>query len=279
MIMNNFIAMKSIEEKYKQQKLDKDMLLELHSLLMENTVSKEEVGRFRTDEDDIIVSDSRDGTIYHTPPKTSFLQDEIERFVKFANDELGEGPFVHPVIKAIMLHFWLGYLHPFTNGNGRLARLIFHWYLLKKDYWAISYLPISTVIKRARIQYAMAYVYSEQDDYDLTYFVDYNIRRIKYAVADFEEYMKKKSKENLMMRKRCQEQHGLNERQIQLLQYLYKNPEGSTSWKVHMNINNVSKLTAIKDLKSLEKTGFIKSKKTGRNVNYYATDRIEELFS
>jgi len=278
MILNSYKTMQLIESDYKDKRMGLDLILELHSIITKDIISIPEVERgvLRKDGDGIVVSDN-DGEIYHEAPKIEFVKTELERFIKFANDELS-GPFVHPVIKAIMLHFWIGYLHPFTDGNGRLARAMFYWYLLKKDYWAFAYLPISKAIKESPVQYGNAYIYSEQDDLDLTYFVDYNIRKIKQAVCDFEKYLEKKSKENLAMNRLSKTEFDINERQIQLLQYLHGDKNEKTSLSVHMNIYQVTRKTAIKDLKNLEKLEFLVSKKQGRNIYYYATDKIEKLF-
>lgn len=276
MILNNYNAMTAIEQEYKKQELDIDMLFELHSTIVKNTVSKEEQGRFRTDKDGIVISDEK--YIYHIPPKIAFVKNEINRFIEFANDRLTTPDFIHPILKAIKIHFWIGYLHPFTNGNGRLARLLFYWYLLKNGYWAFAYLPISTIIKRSAVQYRKAYVYSEQDDLDLTYFIDYHVRKIQLAVKDFQMYLKKKSFENKKMNSLAKQKYHLNDRQIQLLQYYYENKDEYTSPTMHMRIYQVSKKTAINDLKELIKLGFVVSQKIRRNTHYYATEKIRELF-
>ena len=216
--------------------------------------------------------------IYHEDPNIEFVRNELERLIKFANDEYENEPFIHPIIKAIMLHFWMGYLHPFTDGNGRLARLLFYWYLIKKGYWAFVYLPISKIIKKSPKQYIMSYVYSEQDDNDMTYFLDYNIRKIKLAVKDFEEYLERQSSKNVQMKKKCDTKYKLNIRQVQLLQYLHGDPDGRTSLTAHMNINQVAKMTASKDLKDLARKGFLVIDKQGRNVYYFGTKKIKELF-
>lgn len=277
MILNSYKTMQLIESEYKNKEMGLDMILELHSIITKDieSIPEKERGAFRKDKDKIIVSDKYE--IYHEAPKISFVKNELERFIKFANDDLHES-FVHPIIKAIMLHFWIGYLHPFTDGNGRLARAMFYWYLLKKDYWAFAYLPISKVIKESPVQYGNAYIYSEQDDLDLTYFIDYNIRKIKLSIEEFESYLERKSKENLKMNKLSRTKYNLNERQIQLLQYLCGDKNERTSLSVHMNIYQVAKMTAIKDLKGLEELKFLISKKQGRNIYYYATDKIGKLF-
>lgn len=280
MIVNNYNAMRFIEDELKDQKLSEEVLLNLHKTLTVDTLDETEVGRYRKDEDDIVVGD--DGTrgeVYHIPPKENFVKKDIIRFIAYANDELSDAGFVHPVIKAVILHFWIGYLHPFVDGNGRLARTLFYWYLLRKGYWLFGYLPLSKIIKNSPAQYRDAYIYTEQDNNDLTYFIDYNVRKIIQAKKEFEAYADRKWKENAKMTKTARDKHGLNDRQIQLLRYCYKNKDASTSVTTHAKVNEVSRLTAAKDLRDLEKHGFLTSKKIGRAVHYYATDKATALFS
>jgi Fic family protein len=279
MIVNSYVSMKAIEESYKDRKMSMDLILELHSLITKDTLdSQDEKPRMRLGDEPVCVTDNAIDIVYYEAPNIEFVKKELERLIKFANDEFEDESFIHPIVKAIMLHFWLGYLHPFTDGNGRLARLLFYWYLIKKGYWAFAYLPISKVIKKSPKQYIMAYVYSEQDDNDLTYFLDYNVRKIKLAVKDFKEYLEKQSSGNMKMKKKCHEKYKLNIRQVQLLQYLYGDPDERTTLMAHMNVNQVAKMTASKDLKDLVKKGFLVINKQGRNVYYYGTEKIKELF-
>jgi Fic family protein len=279
MILNNYASLKLVEEKYKDQKMSIDLLLELHGLITKDTLdSQNEKPRLRKNGEPIVVSDKSTGDIYHEGPDMDFVNRELKKMIAFANDELGSETFIHPVVRAIMIHFWMGYLHPFTDGNGRLARLLFYWYLTKKGYWAFAYLPISKIIKKSPVQYIMAYVYTEQDDNDLTYFIDYNFKKIKLALADFIEYLENQSKDNLQMKKKCEEKYDLNMRQVQLLQYLYGDPDERTSLMAHMNINQISRMTANRDLQDLFKKGFLTSRRQGKFMHYYGTDKIKELF-
>ncbi|MFA7169314.1 MAG: Fic family protein [Candidatus Paceibacterota bacterium] len=278
MIINSFNTRMAIEEKYKNENLSLETIFELHTMLTEGTIPKEEIGRFRRDKDDIVVANEIENIVYHIPPKEKFVKKEIKELIKFANDET-EIPFIHPVIKSIIIHFWVGYLHPFTDGNGRLARALFYWYLSRKNYWAFAYLPISTIIKKSPAQYGEAYVLTEQDDCDLTYFIDYNISKIQLAIRDFDAYIEKKREENIEISKISKSKYNFNDRQLQLLQYLNGDRFGKTSISVYKNINNLkSRLTAASDLKKLKEQGFLSTKKKGKEVFYFATDKIEKLF-
>ena len=152
MILNNYLSLKAIEEKYKEKKMDMGLLLELHSIITKDTVdSQGEKPRLRKKGEPIFVNHKTTGEIYHEGPDMEFVEKELQGLIDFSNNEGVSKAFIHPVVKAIMIHFWIGYLHPFTDGNGRLARILFYWFLLKEGYWAFAYLPISKVIKKSHI--------------------------------------------------------------------------------------------------------------------------------
>jgi len=279
MIVNNYNAMLEIEKEYKNALLSLDMLLHLHDVITKDTLEdSNDAGRLRTgDTDDVDVVDSQ-GTVYHSGPSPEFVKNELKRLVEYANSGDEPKQFTHPVVKAVLLHFWIGYLHPITDGNGRLARLIFYWSLLRDGYWGFAYLPISRVIKESHAQYGMAYVYAEQDDNDFTYFLDYNVRKMGEALVDFQDYVARKSKESADMRHNLRNIHDLNDRQIRALQYLHANAGEFISTLSHEKINNIATPTASKDIKELVSLGFLERRSSGRIVRYYATTKISSLF-
>lgn len=270
MILNNYTAINAIEEEYKNKPLSLDLLFELHRILTKNTIDKSEQNRLRKDQDEIVVEGQIGNEQYigHIPPPEKFIVNQIKNLIAYANDESGER-FIHPIIKAMFLHFWIGYLHPFTDGNGRLARALFYWYLLRKGYWTFMYLPISTVIKKAPKQYAMAYIYSEQDNHDLTYFFNFHIRKIIQAIDEFKIYIDRKVQENKAVTKLISKTIPLNERQKQLIYYLISDPNSSTTVSSQANFNNISRQTAAKDLKQLEAAKLVFSRREGKYIRYY----------
>jgi Fic family protein len=274
MILNNYKTINAITEDYKNQPLSKELLFEMHAMLTENTVDPSEQHRFRKNADEIVVQGQIGSEEYitHVPPKEAFVLKSIENLIEYANDL--DNKFTHPILKAIMLHFWIGYIHPFTDGNGRLARSIFYWYLLRKGYWTFMYLPISTIIKKAPLQYAMAYIYSEQDNLDLTYFNDFHIQKIIQSIDEFEEYLDTKIKENKSIDRLLDAKFSLNDRQKQLLHYLVSDLDPSVSVSSHSLLHTVSRQTAIRDLGYLEEKKLIQPKRSGKFVKYYPTERL-----
>ncbi|PCI31852.1 MAG: hypothetical protein COB54_09005 [Alphaproteobacteria bacterium] len=277
MILNNYKTMQAIESGFCKKELTLDMLNELHRMITQNTLAKDEQGVFRTDEDKIVISPRGDEYVSYICPKIAFVEQELPKLIAFANDQ-DKTRFIHPVIKAIMLHFWLAILHPYIDGNGRLARVLFYWYLLKHDYWAFAYLPISEMIKKSPGQYSKAYIYSEQDDNDLTYFIDYNIRKIQQARQAFSEYLERKKKEKEVENKIVRSKHNFNKRQYKLLIYFYRNSKERTNISAHSKIHHVSRVPAANDLKGLSALGYLTSQKQGKMVYYYPTEKVKELF-
>ncbi len=279
MILNNYKTIQLIKSDYSKKSLSLDMILDLHRELTKSTdIEEEQIGRLRTDKDDVVVQGDigTETFITHKPPREKFLKTEIQRLISFANEDASDS-FIHPVIKAIFLHFWLAYLHPFCDGNGRLARALFYWYLLGKGYQTIIYMPISVVIKNAPKQYAMAYIYSEQDDLDLTYFYDFHIKKILQALEEFKSYIDLKANENNKLDKLVGVEFDINERQKQLLHHLISDNSSNVTISSHRGLYNITRQTAAKDLKELENKGYIEARRDGKFVRYYPSEKLKNL--
>lgn len=259
MILNNYNTIKNIENTYKNEDLSIDLIKTFHILLTENdnSIENSKRGNFRTDEDEIVVGDNLKHEYAYKTPKIEFVMEELNSLIKFANEK---DYTIHPIIKAIILHFWFAYLHPFVDGNGRLSRCLFYWYLLKNNLNIFIYYPISTCIKKSIKQYSDAYIFSEQDDNDLTYFIDYNLRKIVEAKELFENYFEKKEKEQTNIMKISFEKD-LNSRQEQLISDINLNKISYITLTYYMNLFDITKPTASNDLKDLENKKLLNSKK------------------
>ena len=193
MILNNFLTMQRIRE-LRDQPLTPQLVLELHRLVSEGTMDEPaEAGRLRLPGKEVVVDDAY-GTVFHVPPPAEELPGRLEELCRFAN---GETPkvFIHPVVRAIALHFWLAYDHPFCDGNGRTARALFYWAMLHQGYWLFEFISISSVINRARGQYERSFLLSESDDNDLTYFLLAQVKVIQQAIASLDAYLERKATE------------------------------------------------------------------------------------
>jgi Fic family protein len=253
MIFNNYQAMQFIRE-YKGEKLTPAMILQLHRILTEATLDDAgKAGQYRDAGDDIHVVDASGTVSLHTPPEASELPERVERLCQFANDLDGKD-FIHPVIRAIILHFMVGYDHPFVDGNGRTARALFYWSMANQQYWLMEFISISRIIKQAPAQYGRAYLYTETDDNDLTYFIIHQLEVIKKAINALHEHLAKKAEELHSIEKRLDGsilQGQLNHRQLAILRHALDHPNAIYSIQEHQAAHKISYQTARTDLLKL----------------------------
>ena len=279
MIVNNYNGMEFLRM-HSDEDLSVLMLLELQKILTEGTLDDPNaVGRFRNRSDNVHIVDQRDGTIVHVPPSSHEIEARMERLVKFANTH-DEKRFIHPVVKAILLHFMIGYDHPFVDGNGRTARALFYWSMARSGYWLTEFLSISTIIRKSPAQYVRAYVYSETDDNDITYFLLYNLRVILRAIQSLHDYLSRKARESNALEDRLRESelaHILNHRQVALLAHVLKHPDTTYTIESHRRSHNVTYETARTDLIGLDRLGFVTSSKQRRKLVYRRHRNFESL--
>ena len=273
MILNNYVSMKWIVEN-KQVKMTKDLILEIHQSITKNTLQKkEDEGRCRINDEVRIMDETNE--VFYTPPSHIYLDDLINDFCAFANDEKEDYIFIHPIVKGIILHFLIGYIHPFVDGNGRTARAVFYWYLIKKGYWLIEYMSVSRIILKSKVQYAKAYLYTEYDDNDLTYFVLYNIKAVKTALDDLKLYIEKKKDEKKQLLSLLKNTD-FNERQIVLIQNILQDRNEYFTVKQVEKKFNVSNQTARNDLNDLISKGILITNITGKKANFFAAENFEK---
>ena len=121
------------------------------------------------------------------------------------------------MVRSIVLHFWLAYDHRFVDGNGRTARALFYWSMLRSDYWLAQYISISSILRQAPAQYAMSFLHTESDDNDLTYFIIYQLRVIERAIESLKNYLTRKMREDRKLQILLHDSSTLNHRQRALL--------------------------------------------------------------
>ncbi|UCH89258.1 MAG: Fic family protein [Thermoplasmata archaeon] len=261
MILNNYITIKKIIE-LKDEKLTHQMILDIHASITKGTLDDDKLeGKFR-DTNDVYVIDPSTGETYYEPPDNKLIDQLIIDFCDFANEKT-KIEFIHPIVKAIILHFLMGYIHPFVDGNGRTARAIFYWYLISKGYWLFEFTSISRTIVKSPSKYKKAYLFTERDNNDLTYFINYQIKTIDTALKDLKNYIAEqiKEKEDLFEVLKLE---GINDRQIYLIKKFIENPKKTYTIYEVRNIFNVVYQTARTDLLDLEKSGFVTKKKIGK---------------
>lgn len=254
MIVNNYNTIQYIVE-HKEESLTEELLLTIHRLMTVKTLDNpEDAGRFRTN-NKVVVADMVEGDIIYTPPSFQEIPEFVESLCDFFNND-NPRTFIHPIIRGIIVHFMLAFMHPFVDGNGRTARALFYWYMLKEGYKLTEYMSISRVIAKSKANYEKAFQYVENDGNDMGYFVAYNLRALEKSFQQLRDYIQRKQHEksaasSFMMA------GNINHRQALVLQRLKEEPDTIFTVKDVQEQFFVSSMTARKDLSDLVQQGYM----------------------
>jgi len=268
MILNNYGVMEAIRDLH-DQPFTPERVLELHRIATEATLDDPTaVGRFRRPDETIQVVDRDGSTVLHDPPDAASLSERLDRLCTFANGATDDAPFVHPVVRAILIHFMLGYDHPFVDGNGRTARALFYWSLARSGYWLMEYVSISRLLHRAPVPYGRAYLYTETDYNDTTYFILHQLDIIERAITTLHDYLARKGTELQSAERQLRQAPGLadrlNHRQVALLSHALRHAGHGYTVESHRRSHQVTPQTARTDLLKLAELGLLERNKRGR---------------
>ena len=254
MIANNYQTIQFVVQN-QDTPLTSDLLLQVHRLITEHTlVNPEDAGRFRTN-DEVVVENGITHEVVHCPPSFSDIPEFVKGLCRFFNDEKPK-VFIHPIIRGIIIHFMIAYMHPFADGNGRTARAMFYWYMLKQKYWLTEYMSISRVIAKSKKKYEKSFRYTKADNNDIGYFVAYNLRVLDLSFKQLQGYLKRKQEEkkaaNTFLRL-----GDINDRQAQIIKMFVDNPKEVITVKDIQSKFFISATTAKGDIMGLVNRGLI----------------------
>lgn len=254
MIHNNYQTIRFIVA-HKDKPLSEELLLQIHRLMTEKTMQNpDDAGRFRNN-NDVVVENGITHETVHTPPSYEEIPQFVDDLCEFFN-ERNSKQFIHPIIRGIIIHFMISYVHPFSDGNGRTARAMFYWYMLSQGYWLTEYLSISRVIAKSKRSYEKAFLYTETDGMDIGYFVSYNLRVLEQSFKQLQDYIKRKQDEkkaaSVFLR-----MGDFNERQAQIIKIYADDPTALITIKDLQIKFGVSPTTAKSDILGLLKKKII----------------------
>lgn len=284
MIINNYAAMHRIRE-LRNEKMTPELVQEIHRIVTDGTLEDESAaGRLqRPDDIRVGIYDNTNGvdTLLHQPPDAVELPSRLDALCAFANADQDEDFWIQPVLRALTIHFMMGYDHYFEDGNGRTARALFYWSMLREGYWLAEFLSISRILKQAPSKYAASYLHVEQDSGDLTYFYDFHLGVILRAIDDLNSYLNRKLSEVSEMQLALSATPGqFNHRQMALLHHVLKIPDAVITVESHARSHNIANETARRDLNALESRRLLHREKISkRNVWMAAKDFGQSMTS
>ena len=275
MVLNNYLAMQAAEELASSgEPLEPNHVLELHRIVTDGTLEDaSEAGRLQQPGEERVAIMWDDGQILHRPPPADELRERLEKLCAFANGATGEG-FLHPVVHAVLIHFWLGHDHPFADGNGRTARALFYWSMLRSGYWLAQYISISSILRKAPAKYARSYLYTETDSNDVTYFVIYQLETLERAIGELRAYFARKVSEITEVERLLRGVPNLNHRQLAVVGEALRDPDAYFTIAGQKRLQRVAYQSARTDLLGLETLGLLRKVQIAKRFEFWPVHDI-----
>ena len=274
MILNNYMAMQRIRE-LTDEELTPELVCELQRIVTESTLDDPlRSGVVQQESDQRVSVVIYDGLTLHTPPPARELPERLEALCVFANNQ-NDGPYLPGVLRAITVHFMMGYNHFFVDGNGRTARALFYWTMLHEGYWLAEFLTISTILRAAPAQYGRSFLDTEQDEGDLTYFFLYHLGVIKRAIDGLYGYIERKNAEARAAQELLRST-SLTHRQLGIMNEALTNPNARFTVKQCAQTYAVTLQTARKDLQELVGLGYLVEGRQGRQAVWSAHSSLRD---
>lgn len=277
MVLNNYRTMQHIRLDLGSD-LTVDEIREIHRMMTEDTLDDprdagriQEPGERRVDVGDPLEAE----VTYHRPPPAEEVPGLLENLVAFANSA-DEERFVHPVVRAVAIHFMMAYIHPFVDGNGRTARALFYRSMLRQGYWLTEFLSISRLLTKAPVKYGRSFLLTETDRGDFTYFLLHQLDVILRAIDELMLYLDRRIGEVQRIERAICDVEGLNHRQLALLGHAIREPDTVYTFESHRRSHDVTYQTARTDLLDLEAMGWLERRQVGREYRFYAVPDLEQ---
>jgi len=246
--------------------LTPELVNEVHRAMTRHTLVQGEAGRLRQAHEEPQVYALRGERLF-IPPSAKELKDRLAALCAFANGDTPDW-YIHPVLRAILVHLWVGYDHFFVEGNGRVARALALWSALSRDYALFDFLAVSSRFRRDKGAYERVYLYTTSDGYDATYFVLFVLQAIEESIEAFDSWAWRRRGDVARVRRVVGEEEKLNDRQLALLGQAVRRADACFTTRTHRTRFGIAYETARRDLLRLKKRGLLTRKRVGRIHEY-----------
>jgi Fic family protein len=224
---------------------------------------KIEVGQYRTGEMQIVSGAIGKEKVHYEAVKPEFVKAEMDKFLEWFNAENG----IDNVLKGAIAHFWFIIIHPFDDGNGRIARALTDQLLARAENSSERFYSMSSQILIERKRYYEILQKVQHSTTDITEWMLWFLECLKNAMLSTEETTKSILQKAEFWKRN--ETTPINERQRLMLNKLFDGFEGKLKTSKWAKITKTSTDTALRDIKDLVEKGILKqSADGGRNVNY-----------
>lgn len=225
---------------------------------------KIEVGQYRTHDMEVVSGPMGMETVHYRAPAPERVPDEMERFIKWFNDDAD----TDLVLKAAIAHLWFVSIHPFDDGNGRIARALTDMLLAKSENSPLRFYSVSNEINLDRKGYYAILEETETGEGDITAWLLWFFKHLDNAIAKSETVVDSAWNKSDLFAKTAQ--LSLNQRQKKIMGMLIDGFNGKLTTAKYAKINKCSQDTALNDINMLIANNILKKSEDGKgkNTNY-----------
>ncbi|MBO9659965.1 MAG: Fic family protein [Chitinophagaceae bacterium] len=248
------------------QPLTEERLFGWHAALFPTGYSgpyKIEVGRYRTGEMQVVSGAMGKERLRYEAPAPGIVQSEMDRFLEWFNNHND----LDLVLKAAIAHFWFIIIHPFDDGNGRIARAISDLMLARAEGSGSRFYSMSAQILVERKQYYDVLQKVQHSSGDITIWIDWFLNCLRKAITATEDITNR-----ILHKAKFWQDHehtAVNERQRLIINKLFDGFEGKLQTSKWAKLAKTSRDTALRDIKDLVEKGILQqTDEGGRNANY-----------
>ncbi len=264
MLMNNFRAMKWVKDN-QSSSLTKNVILQLHKIVTENTLEGDDInfqGKFRNDK--VFVGP-------HEGIEHSKVEQAIDDMISISTNN---PRYFHPLLKGILIHYFISYVHPFFDGNGRTARALFYFKSIKNQLNYVELLSVSAYLRTHGKQYEKSFEKVKDNEFDLTYFLDFCLDSISSALKEVAR------KVNYLLRMTdLKERFNLSQTQVGLMQRMALHKFRTIDIEAYAQKISKSREFARQELKSLLELNLVSEIKVSKKLVYKVNaDKLKELY-
>ena len=223
-----------------------------------------EVGRYRTHDEYVVSGFLGRERVHYIAPAPNRVEHEMQKFIDWFNSAQP----ISPIVRSAIAHFWFVSIHPFEDGNGRLARILGDIFLSRADCSQLRFYNIASEINRDKKHYYSVLERTQRSKGDITEWLDWYIDTLQAAIATAENLVSSVlNKANFWIRA---SRISMNERQTATLNRFLDGYEAKITTKTWAELNKCSTDTANRDIQNLIQKGILHSENASAKRPSYA---------
>lgn len=223
-----------------------------------------EVGCYRTHEEHIVSGIFGRERIHYIAPAPQLVENEMEKFIQWFN----QPPSTSSIVQSGIAHLWFVSIHPFEDGNGRLARILSDILLAKSDKNEFRFYNISAEINRNKKQYYNILEQTQHGNGDITAWLTWYIKTLIASVEEAETSVNSILNKSFFWQRNASVI--MTDRQTQVINLFLDGYEAKITSKTWAALGNCSKDTAIRDIQDLVTKGVLREEIPGAKRPCYA---------